>query len=112
MANCSYSLTQNRCSAPYPPSPDETDQHAVVTLTMPCAPVTLLGITCDTGIEPVNAAPRVTQGVLQTQPNLAQLAGVCSPLFLSDYRLHRLLDQLSLPVQLLNARVEIAIFLR
>jgi hypothetical protein len=79
---------------------------------MLCAPVTLLGITCDTGIEPVNAAPRVTQGVLQTQPNLAQLAGVCSPLFLSDYRLHRLLDQLSLPVQLLNARVEIAIFLR
>jgi len=62
---------------------------------MPCAPVTLLGITCDTGIEPVNAAPRVTQGVLQTQPNLAQLAGVCSPLFLSDYRLHRFtrLDQ-------------------
>lgn len=38
---------------PYPPSPDETDQHAVVTLTLRCAPVTLLGMTCDSGIEPI-----------------------------------------------------------
>ena len=78
--------------APYPPSPDEIDQHAVVTLTMRCAPVTLLGIICHVGVEPNDAAPRATNEACFHAIQLSQLAGLCSPPSPSDYQLHRLLD--------------------
>jgi hypothetical protein len=54
-----------QCSAPYLPSPDKTDQHMVVALT--CAPtlVTLLGVICHLGIEPIDAALASTKGVYE-----------------------------------------------
>ena len=35
--------SDDRCSAPCPPSPDETDQHAVVTLLITLCPCDLNG---------------------------------------------------------------------
>ena len=77
--------------APYPPSPDKTDQHVVVTFTLRCTLVTLLGITCHLGVEPIDAAPHITKASVDA-PNFPNWAGLCSPLIPSDYRLHRLFD--------------------
>jgi hypothetical protein len=73
---------------PYPPSPDETDQHAVVTLTVTCTLVTLLGVICYVGIEPTDAAPASPYAFTRRSPSgQVVLASVSS-----DYQLHRLLD--------------------
>ena len=50
----------------------------VVTLTLPRTLVTLLGINCHVGVEPTDAAPRITKGVFTDAVQLAQLAGLCS----------------------------------
>src|SRR5687767_3666590 len=71
--------------APNPPSPDETDQHAVVTMNITLCACDFAGLHLDTGFEPVGAAPRTTEAFARYQ--LTQLAGLCSPLFLSDYLL-------------------------
>ena len=99
----------------------KTDQHAVVTFTLPNAPVTLLGVICQVGIEPTDAAPRVTRGAIQRSTNFSRwqvCARFCS---LSGYRLYRLSglrfhtgeisDQFSLPVRFLNAGVKLAVLL-
>jgi hypothetical protein len=60
---------------------EETDQHAVVTFTLRCALVTLLGIICKQGFEPHLTLPLVSPSVLQTQvAQLSQLAG-CARLY-------------------------------
>ena len=110
--------------SPDPPSPNKTDQHAVVTLTLHFALVTLQGLTCDSGFEPIDAAPRVTMALFQssvipTSPSWRVVLASVS----FGYRLHRfqisnlrsqILDrrshQLSLPVEFLNTRIQLAIF--
>jgi hypothetical protein len=67
--------------APYPPSPDETDQHAVVTLLIARYP-------CDFAehdlsfwdSNPFDAAPRITKAFIRRNPTLPQLAG-CARLY-------------------------------
>jgi len=119
--NQSKYLFANRCSAPYPPSPNKTDQHAVVTFTFPSALVTLLGIICHVGVEPTYAAPRDTMRRHSAQHQLSQLAGLCSLLFspaticigLVDLRFHicEISDQFSQPVKFLNTGVKLAVIL-
>ncbi len=54
---------------PLPTLTAPTGLRAVVTLTMPCAFVTVLGLRCDCGNRTRDAAPRIDQG------QLTQLAG-------------------------------------
>src|SRR5438874_1173948 len=57
----SASFKLSRCSAPYPPSPDKTDQHAVVTLPITLCPCDFAGPDLSFGNRTHDAAPRVDQ---------------------------------------------------
>ncbi len=67
------------------------DQHAVVTLTMHFKGVTMLGIICDSGVNPMGMAPHTPKGngFLTVKPNLTQLTG-CARFYCFGYQLAQL----------------------
>ncbi len=65
---------------PNPPSPISIDQHAVVTLTMPCTLVTIRGLICEVLALPLMPA-------YEAGANLTQLAGFCARFYWFGYQL-------------------------
>ena len=79
---CTCLKKERRCSAPYPPSPDKTDQHVVVTFTLPDTPVTLLGMTgtCGDRTRLARAPARHHEALKERNPTYP-VGGLCSLLF-------------------------------
>jgi hypothetical protein len=89
----------------------EIDQHAVVTLRIALCPCDFAGHDLSFGNRTRDAAPRVDQRRLSDAAQLYPVGGFVLASISSDYRLHRLLNHFSLPVEFLNTRIEIAIIL-
>ncbi len=64
--------------SPNPPSPITTDQYAVVTFTIPCTLVTILGLICAFG----GISPLCRSKGLQPSSNFTQLADVLASAFI------------------------------
>src|SRR5215467_9975038 len=79
--------------APYPPSPDETDQHTVVTLLITLCPCDFAGhdLYMRESNPLAHAPARHHEALKRAQSNLPSWRVVLASAF-SDYRLHRLLD--------------------
>ena len=84
----------SKCNPLAHPHPIKTDQHSVVTITLPNTPVTILGVSRNLMTLPLTSALTRVLNAFQLNP----VGGLCSPLLYSGYQLHFLFCQLGQPI--------------